>query len=236
MKRKENKDGMYESWRKSFEQRPCIRELLAELADKGVIVANLEINLWQGQTPERLDVRGELNRASAALSAAQGHLEDAEKLLTSLSFHPEVQSQLAALKPVCAWIKEQRKHLKKSWAHTTFQTTDILIASMTRDLTASGIRNFDEVIAALLTAANIPGGERDKYANAWVWSAEVVNKRRDRLKANPLAAVYFGETFGWRINPAEFVQKHPDMFTAKASTLLGGLSDPAAVGTRTPQK
>jgi hypothetical protein len=206
----------YAPWQQAFEGNEGVPALLEELAEKGVDVERVRTMLYAAPLLGTIKYRHDLDKLDQNLAAAQRHLQDAANLLEPFPFEPRRRAWLLGALGFVRTQVEERQRLLRQWrsAFTTVQRTDLVIAWLAKELRRGGHRKINEELATLLTAAGVPGGERDETANGWAWSADIVDKRRDRLKGNPLVAMFWRGLFE-KIDIEKLAQRFPALFIKK---------------------
>jgi len=179
------------AWLQNLEAYPGIPEMMNQLASKGVDVERVRTLLYAAPILGGIKTRADLDNLDQKLAETQRHLESAAKLLDPYPFRPRQHVLVVgAVRCAGSQVQEQRDMLAKfRSSFTTIQMTDVITEIIAQDLERAGSRKVNEDLATLLTAASVPGGTRDEVANLWAWDAATVDKRRDRLKRNPIAVL-----------------------------------------------
>jgi hypothetical protein len=236
--------GGYARWLRNFEECPGVEPILAKLVRGGVDVERARTLLYAAPLLGNINYRHGLKELDQRLAAAQLHLQDAANLLEPFPFPPQHKVRLLGLLETVRAQVEQQRRLYTEWrpAFTTIQQTNWVITWLGKELSGAGIRTVNESIATLLSAADVPGGDRDELAFGWVWSAQTVKKRRARFRANPLMTLFFPALFSEQVDIEKLAHRFPTMFftNSQASQLRQGLPDvtgdlvpPRRNGTRT---
>lgn len=209
----------YAAWLQSFEGNEGVPALMERLSGKGVDVERFRTLLYAAPFFGAIKSRSDLAKLDEDLAAILRYLDGADKLLKPFPFSPRQHTWvLGMLGCVRTQVADHRHLLAESRsAFTTIQVTDLIIAIIAQDLERAGSRRVNEELATLLTAAAVRGGTRDEVANGWAWDAAAVDKRRDRLKAKPVAALGPFRRLFKNVNIEKLSKKYPTLFIRESS-------------------
>ncbi len=210
--RSKGRPGGYAQWLQFFEEYAGIPALLEQLASKEVDVKRVRTLLYAAPLLGGIKSRRALDKLVKNLAAVQRHLDAAANLLRPFPYSPKERTWILGM---LGWVRtrtEEHRHRLAEWrsAFTTIQTTDLIIAMIANDLETAGSRRVNEDLATLLTAAAVPGGTRDEFG--WIWDAATVDKRRDRLKTKPFAALGPYRHLFENVNLEKLAKTYPALF------------------------